>query len=195
MNDEEYEWRMLMNGMKRKQKNNENIDLISNIKRIHFSNHQIETKSKQHSNIISTSSWRIGEALVKKELVDFQGDIKHSQPFKNNSNNEPRASHQLTSKPQIKKTECHLIETTSAESTKSVPKLKHDEIKQSKIRNNLNDIQKYMQNQKKKRLQENKLNEENAKQKLIEEKERRRKLRELHEKQRKEHPTSKTILF
>jgi hypothetical protein len=168
---------------------------------------------KKKSSLISTSSWRAGEAIAKKQLRQHLAaqqeqlqQLQHGHPINtiefeltstakkdqthqsriNENNHDTSDSPSRKSKP--KRTECQLIGSAAASSkSKSQNAQKTTSTSPSSKNKNkpydLKDVHKYMQTQKAKRITEVKSEKEKQKK---ENEERRRKLQELYEKQKKQ---------
>lgn len=138
----------------------------------------------KNSALITTSSWRIGENLAQKHIKsEPDKSILYQVQYNPRSTSAPlNQSPQALKKP--KRTECHLVQaakpaSTSATKTSSLnsPQLNKNKSKPY----DLNDIHKYIQSQKSKRLHETKSEKEKQK---IQDEERKKKLQELYRKQR-----------
>lgn len=131
------------------------------------------TATSKHHNIISTSSWRVGEALVQKQLGDYLSDIKapissnrheqHQHPrsaIAMNSASYSKETKKQTSKSApktVKRTECHLVDdaasTTRLRTAASKENLAESSKKSKSKPYDIEDIRRYMEQQKIKRLQ------------------------------------------
>lgn len=147
----------------------------------HHHHHQHVSKSAtattialhQH-NIISTSSWRVGEALVQKQLSEHHHlsstEVKKvpAAPTSASSSRQPQThanskqSHSRSKSPannkNIKRTECHLIETTTTTTTATTSRPKTSSSKENLTKSkprpyDPEDIRRYMERQKLKRIQ------------------------------------------
>ncbi|RNA42214.1 hypothetical protein BpHYR1_013387 [Brachionus plicatilis] len=133
------------------------------------------------SAIITTSSWRIGENLAQKHMKPEPDKTMPAHPYQvqyNPRSNSAPVNQSPHAPKKTKRTECHLVASVAPKK----PAVTSPQANKSKSKPyDLNDIQKYIQSQKSKRLHDTK--SEKEKQKMQDE-ERKKKLQELYRKQR-----------
>lgn len=140
---------------------------------------------KAISSLISTSAWRIGENLAQRHLKSEPEtkSLMYQVQYNPRSNTAPPShSPQPAKKP--KRTECHLVQAAKALpcSSKATALVTSPQGSKNKSKPyDLNDIQKYIQSQKSKRLHDTKSEKEKQK---VQDEERKKKLQELYRKQR-----------
>ncbi|CAF0778521.1 unnamed protein product [Brachionus calyciflorus] len=154
----------------------------------------LQFNTNKSTGIITTSSWRVGEAMaqkhVKQQHINEQEKNLIAHPYQlqyNSRSTSAPVNQSPQSAKKIKRTECHLVQTQVPTSSKTSTKTITNNVSSPQLNKNkqkpydLNDIQKYIQSQKSKRLHETKSEKEKQK---IQDEERKKKLQELYRKQR-----------
>ena len=151
------------------------------------------TGTPMGSGFISASSWRIGEAIVQKQLKQHLRQQKQTKDpnaepktpdepkLQKRSESAALASSHSPYSTRVKRTDCHLVSES-----KPTSHLKHSQsTSQTKTAKGkayeASDVQEYIKNQKKKRIYESKSEKEKQNR---EKEERKKKLEELYRKQR-----------